>query len=75
MELELSQIFPCPHCRMDTPHYVMARRSERVGMPVRNVIQCLWFARTNWSNTRLGGKMNYATSTSFDQNNKEEDHN
>jgi len=32
LELELSQIFPCPHCRMETPHYVMARRNQRVGI-------------------------------------------
>lgn len=32
MELELSQIYPCPRCRMETPHYVLARRNERVGI-------------------------------------------
>lgn len=32
LELELSQIYTCPYCRMETPHYLLARREERLGI-------------------------------------------
>ena len=32
LEIDLSQIYTCPHCRMETPHYLLARREERVGI-------------------------------------------
>lgn len=32
MEFELTQVYTCPRCRMDTPHFVMARRGDRVGV-------------------------------------------
>ncbi len=32
MELDLSQIYTCPSCRMETPHYLLARREDRVGI-------------------------------------------
>lgn len=32
MEFELTQVYSCPRCQMDTPHFVMARRGDRVGV-------------------------------------------
>jgi hypothetical protein len=32
-------------------------------LPVLNVKQCHWFAATNWNNTKLGGRTNYAKSS------------
>ncbi len=40
METELTKIYNCPSCRIETPHYVLARRGDRVG------IQCS-HCRTN----------------------------
>lgn len=32
MEIELTQIYTCPRCRLETPHYIIIRRGERVGI-------------------------------------------
>ena len=32
LELELSQIYTCPYCQMETPHYLLVRREKRVGI-------------------------------------------
>ena len=32
LEIDLSQIYTCPHCQMETPHYLLARREERVAI-------------------------------------------
>jgi len=32
LETNLSQIYSCPHCQMETPHYILVRRGERVGI-------------------------------------------
>ena len=29
LEANLSQIYSCPHCQMETSHYIIARRGER----------------------------------------------
>ena len=75
MELELSQIFPCPHCRMETPHYVMARRSERVGIACAQC-QTVSLVRRNeleqhqaWWEDELRQLL-----SSLDQNNEDGDH-
>ena len=43
---------------MDTPHYVMARRSERVGIACSQCHTVSLFRQNELVNTRLGGKMN-----------------
>jgi len=32
LEIDLSQIYTCPYCRMETPHYLLVRREERVAI-------------------------------------------
>ncbi|HBR29017.1 MAG TPA: hypothetical protein DD789_06180 [Firmicutes bacterium] len=32
MEIDLCQIYTCPRCRMETPHYLQVRREERVAI-------------------------------------------
>ncbi|NLW59347.1 MAG: hypothetical protein GX073_03255 [Firmicutes bacterium] len=32
METNLSQIYSCPHCQLETPHYIMVRREERLAI-------------------------------------------
>ena len=32
MEIELTQVYTCPRCGLDTPHFVLARRGDRVGV-------------------------------------------
>ncbi|HEY8391189.1 MAG TPA: hypothetical protein VIL83_00460 [Capillibacterium sp.] len=32
MEMDLSRIYTCPACRMETPHYLLVRRNERVAV-------------------------------------------
>ncbi len=32
LEFDLSQIYTCPSCQLETPHYLLARRRDRVGI-------------------------------------------
>lgn len=32
METELTRVYACPRCRLETPHFVLARRGDRMGI-------------------------------------------
>lgn len=36
METALAQYFTCPHCHGETPHFVLIRRGDRVGVECTN---------------------------------------